>query len=113
MHRELPEVERVYTQFKDNPHVEVIAVDTAVIDGDYGVETSDGGKESLAAMHLDMPGAFDSGDTGRAFGVHVLPTLVLLDQDGRVRETHTGFDVSEHLDTALAARINFLLQRHE
>jgi len=112
-HAELPEVERVYTRFKNNPDVEVIAVDTAVMDDGSPGENSEGGKTALARMQLDLPGAFDGGEAARAFGVHVLPTLVVLDRNGNVRLTHTGFDLSEHLDAALSAQINFLLQRHE
>jgi hypothetical protein len=38
---------------------------------------------------------------------------VVLDRKGNVRLTHTGFDLSEHLDAALSEQINFLLQRHQ
>jgi thiol-disulfide isomerase/thioredoxin len=112
-HAELPEVERVYTRFKNNADVEVIAVDTAGMDEGSQGDDSEGGKKSLARMQLDLPGAFDSGEARYAFDVRVLPTLVVLDREGNVRLTHTGFDVSEHLDAALSAQINFLLQRHE
>jgi thiol-disulfide isomerase/thioredoxin len=112
-HAELPEVERVYARFKSNPEVVVIAVDTAAISGGGPDESADGGKTSMARMQLDLPGAFDGGEAGRAFGVRALPMLVVLDRDGNVRLTHTGFDVSEHLDAALSAQINSLLQRHQ
>ncbi|MGO9641068.1 MAG: TlpA family protein disulfide reductase [Candidatus Acidiferrales bacterium] len=108
---ELPEVQRVYTRFKGNPDVVVLAVDTAVF-GDGGPEeTADGGKQFLARINLDLPGAFDSGQAARAFGVRALPELVLLDKEGHVRTTHIGFDVSEHLESALSARIQALLAR--
>lgn len=103
---ELPELERVYQRFRGNPAVVLLAVDTA-----WRGETAALGKRYLARRGLQIPGAFDNGEAARAFGVDALPTLVLIDQAGRSRVTHIGYDASEQLESLLTTHIEALLRQ--
>jgi len=101
---ELPELERLYKHFQNNPGVTFWAVDA-----DWGGETAAKAKLFLESKHLNMPAAFDSGGAARALGVESLPTMVILDQQGQVRITHYGYDASEHLETVVSEAIESLL----
>ncbi|MFI5166724.1 MAG: TlpA family protein disulfide reductase [Thermoanaerobaculales bacterium] len=103
---ELPELERVYQHFRGNPAVVLLAVDIG-----WSGETAVRGKRYLDRRGLQIPGAFDNGEAARAFGVDALPTLVLIDQSGRSRVTHFGYDASEHLDSLLTSDIEALLRQ--
>ncbi len=101
---ELPEFQPVYARFQCNPEVIFLAVDA-----DWGGETPEKGKEVLTRKKLLLPGAFDSGGAARALGIESLPTIVVIDQEGRVRMTHYGYDASEHLDSVVSKSIEGLL----
>jgi peroxiredoxin len=102
--QELPDVETVYRQFKSDSRVVFYAVDTG-----WEGETPEIGKRSLLRRHIDVPMAFDSGATAKALKVDALPSLVLLDSDGKVRFSHEGFDTSENLKSGLSRHIRELL----
>jgi len=101
---ELPELERLYRRFQNNPEVTFWAVDM-----DWGGETVAKAKSFLERKQLKMPAAFDSGGAARALGVESLPTMIILDQQGQVRITHYGYDASEHLETVVSKAIESLL----
>jgi peroxiredoxin len=103
--QELPHVQTVYQQFRKDPRVAFYAVDTG-----WNDETAELGKASLLRHHLDVPMAFDSGATAQALKVDALPSLVLLDSEGKVRFAHEGFDTSENLETGLSRHIYDLLK---
>jgi thiol-disulfide isomerase/thioredoxin len=104
--RELPELDRTYKRFADDSRVAFYAVDTGLL----GNQTADDGRRFLERRRLSLPMAFDPGEASRALGVDGLPTLLILDRNGRVRYVHHGYDASENLETALAGRIEQLLQ---
>jgi len=104
--RELPELDRAYQRLRNDSRVAFYAVDTALL----GDQTAEDGRRFLEGHHLSLPMAFDSGDTSRALGVDALPTLLILDRNGHVRYVHHGYDGSENLETALADRIEQVLQ---
>lgn len=104
-HWELPEIERVYKKFEGNPQVIFWAVD-AHGDG----ETAALGKRYLDSKKLALPGAFDSGGAGHAYGLQGLPMIVILDQEGQVRTVHYGYDASEHIEAVLSKSIESLLR---
>jgi thiol-disulfide isomerase/thioredoxin len=102
--QELPELQEVYRRFRNNARVAFFGVDTG-----WGDETAAAGRIYLARQHLDLPLAFDKGEAAQALGVDGLPTLVIIDQHGRVRFVHHGYDVSEDLKDGLTGRIGELL----
>ena len=103
--RESPELERVYQRFRNNSRVAFYAVDTAFL----GDQTAEDGQRFLQNHHLELPMAFDAGEAARALGVDGIPTLFILDGNGRIRYVHHGYDGSESMETALADRIGQLL----
>jgi thiol-disulfide isomerase/thioredoxin len=102
--QELPHVDKVYQQFRNDSRVAFYAVDTG-----WGDETPELGENSLQRRHIVLPMAFDSGATAQALKVDALPSLVLLDSAGKVRFVHEGFDVSENLESGLTRRIHELV----
>jgi len=103
---EMPELQRSYQRFRDDPRVAFYAVDTGV----FGNQTSEDGAHFLRSRKLDIPMAFDSGEAARGFGVDGIPALFILDRDGHIRYIHHGYDSAEDLRAALAGRIEQLLQ---
>lgn len=103
-HWELPELETASRTFNNNPQVAFWAVDA-----DWGEESPEKARVFLAKRKLAIPWAFDSGGAARALGVDSLPTVVLMDAQGRVRMTHYGYDASEHLDTVITRAVQDIL----
>jgi len=105
--QELPELEKVYEQYKQNPNVAFYAVG-----GPWGGDTMD--KESAFAkqMGLDLPLAFGSPETRLALQVIDFPALVILDGAGHIRLIHTGYDASEHLAQRLSKEVDVVMGNH-
>lgn len=101
---ELPELETVHAGFGNDPRVVFLAVDVG-----RGGETPERGRAFLASRHLTLRGVFDAGAAARAYRADSLPTLVIIDQEGRVRLLHFGYDASEHLGSLVTRRIRRLL----
>ncbi len=102
---ELPQVERVAAQYKNNPLVVFWAVDS-----DWGGDTVDKARTFSAEKKWSIPVAFDSTGAAKALGVENLPRLLILDKRGRVRIDHKGYDASEHLASGLSLQIERLLR---
>ena len=101
---ELPELESVQTRLQQNPDVMFWAVDA-----DWDGESVQKARAFLQREKLTLLWAFDSGGTAQALGVDSLPTVVLLDRQGRVRMTHYGYDASEHMDAVIIKAVENLL----
>lgn len=104
---ELPELEKEYTRYEHNPEVAFWAVQA-----NWGGETLAKGKEFFAQKHLRLPGAFDSGGAGDGLKVESLPVVVVLDQRGRVRMVHYGYDASEKIGNVVSKTVEDLLGRN-
>ncbi len=102
---ELPELDAVYARFKSDPQVMFFAVNTGWED------TTEKARRYWAARKFTLPGAFDTGGAARALGVDSLPTVVLLDRDGRLRLAHYGYDSSEHVGELISTGVNELTGR--
>lgn len=109
---ELPELTAVRTRYANTPGVVFLAVDP----GWHGDTVEKAklmfGREHWAmpaAMDTPLPGGEEGGEAVRSLGVEQLPTLFVLDRNGRVRLIHHGFDVSEHLAESLPKQIDALL----
>lgn len=101
--QELPDLQKVYERYKDNPNAIFYAVG-----GPWGGDTI--GKESAFAsqINVNLPLAFDSHGAARALGVQGFPALVILDGNGHVRLFHDGYDASEHLARQVATEVRTL-----
>ena len=90
--QELPELEKVYEQYRQSPNVAFYAVG-----GPWGDDTVE--KESAFAKQigLNLPLAFGAPETRQALGVGGFPALIILDRAGHIRLIHSGYDASEHL----------------
>ncbi len=105
--QELPHVDGVYRQFQNDSRVSFYAIDTG-----WEGDTPERGQKSLSRRHIELPMAFDSGSAARALKVNTLPSLVLLDSEGRMRFVHVGYDMSEHLEAGLTHHIRDLLDEN-
>jgi thiol-disulfide isomerase/thioredoxin len=102
---ELPEVERAYERYRSDERVAFYAVDV----GGNG-ESAEDGERSYMDSRLEMPLAFDSGEVSKQFDIDAIPTLVLIDAQGRERFVHRGWSESEDLEAGLAKHVEQLLE---
>jgi thiol-disulfide isomerase/thioredoxin len=101
---ELPEIQSVYDAFRQNRNVTIVAVDV-----DWGGETPNRAQRLFTQKKWTLPWAFDNGGAAQALGVNSLPTVIVLDQEGRVRMAHYGYDASEHVDHLVSKAVFELL----
>jgi thiol-disulfide isomerase/thioredoxin len=102
--QELPQLQRIYEHFRNDPRVAIYAVDVG-----WNGETRGKGGQCLARRRLDLPMAFDSGVVAKGFGIDGVPEIVLIDADGRTRFTHYGYDAAENFEEGLTRHIDDLL----
>lgn len=101
---ELPEIERLHERFAADARVALWAVDVG-----WGPESPRRAREYLDRRRLVIPAAFDSGFTAQALSLHALPSIVIVDGQGRQRLTHSGYDRSEDLPRTLSAALARIL----
>jgi thiol-disulfide isomerase/thioredoxin len=88
---ELPELERVRADLRDNNDIEFVLVGT-----NEGGDTPERVRAFAQRRRISLPVAFDlEQKTMRAFGLNGFPNLVVIDRTGRVRLIHTGYNSSE------------------
>jgi len=108
--RELPQLQRAYDATKSRTDAAFFAVDSVVTDnpGDAG-DTPERASAYFRRYGYTMPLACDTGSVlQQAFKPHGLPTLLVLDREGRVRMRHVGFVGAESLDRDLLHKIDEL-----
>lgn len=92
--KEMPELEAFYQEYKDHPDVAFFMVNS-------GYESLEKAKEcvkkkwyqssSHPTYRYDLPFAYDEGSEAfQAFHLTAHPSLVILDQENRIRLKHTG-----------------------
>jgi thiol-disulfide isomerase/thioredoxin len=81
----MPRVQKLYTEYKQSG-VELYSVDT----DDESPDREPQVREFLMANGLTFPVVLDDGSAERAFAVASLPTLLLLDKQGKVVWSHVG-----------------------
>ncbi len=81
----MPRVQKLYTEYKSNG-VELFSVDTDDASPDREPQV----REFLLQNGLTFPVVLDDGSAERAFAVASLPTLLLLDREGKVAWSHIG-----------------------
>lgn len=80
---EFPSIEKLYTQFKDNPDIFFLTLNE---DNDPSV-----GRAYLQKEKFSVPMYQSSGNVPTEVFSGSLPTTVVLDKNGKVRLHHTGF----------------------
>ncbi len=110
---ELPELERVQSEFRNDPRVVILALDTAT-----GGDTADRARSFLARQKITLSLAIDvldpkqpeaQGSAARSVGLSGIPAIYVLDSRGRLRIIHRGYDASEHLTASLTRALRRLL----
>ena len=81
----MPRVQILYTEYKQNG-LELYSVDT----DDESPDREPQVREFLLQNRLTFPVVLDDGSAERAFSVASLPTLLLLDREGKVAWSHIG-----------------------
>jgi len=103
--QELPRVEKVYASYRNSGDVLFWAVDAHA-----GGDTDEKAQAFARKMRLALPVAFTENATAVRMGVDGYPTLVLLDDSGRIRFIHEGYDGSERIESDLAKEISTALK---
>ena len=101
----MPRLQRVWQEYRPSG-VEIYSVDT----DDPGPDRAAQVREFLLQNRLDFPVVLDDGEASRAFSVASLPTLVLLDKQGKVAWSHVGALAGPH-ETDLRAALDRALGR--
>jgi thiol-disulfide isomerase/thioredoxin len=99
----MPRVQQVYTEYKSSG-VELYSVDTDNESPDREPQV----REFLLQNGLSFPVVLDDGSAERAFAIASLPTMLVLDREGKVAWSHVGALTPAHegklraaLDSAL------------
>lgn len=103
---EMPAIQKVHRNFASNSNVVFLAVNA----GWHG-DDADTVRSFVERRHLDLPVALDPDGAVRQMKVDALPTLVLIDRQGRIRMEEAGYDASEPLESDLTGKIQRLLQQ--
>lgn len=78
------------------------AADGVVVVGVLVDIDRDGARRVLSQLGIAYPQLDDEkGDAARAFSVSTLPTLVVVDREGKVRSYRTGFSPEEDVEAAI------------
>lgn len=101
----MPRVQKLWQEYKPSG-VEIYSVDTDDESADRAAQVS----EFLLQNGLSFPVVLDDGTAERAFSVASLPTMVLLDRQGKVVWSHIGA-LTESRESELRLAINHALGR--
>ena len=102
--RELPELDRLYKRYQNNPSVSFWAVDVQK-NGD----TPEKARDFMRKSGFTLPVAVASESSLLALKLEGYPALIIIDKSGRIRLVHSGYDSSERLREKLATEIDALL----
>ncbi|HEY3928732.1 MAG TPA: TlpA disulfide reductase family protein [Candidatus Koribacter sp.] len=107
--RELPELEKLYRGYRNNPEVVFWAVDVQ-----QNGENPEKASAFFQKASYSLPIAIDSENSAdlltKRFAFEGFPALIVIDRDGRVRLVHIGYDRAEHLGDNLSKKIQELLK---
>lgn len=104
---EFTDLEKVYAHFKENPDVVVL-----IINARGSNDTYEGIKSFQAQNNYQLPFYMDQiGRATQNLKVTAYPTLGIIDQDGFLVYTHTGYSKAEELERFLIKKIEFLLDQ--
>ncbi len=105
--RELPELEKLYARYQQNPNVAIWAVDV-----ERGGDTPEKARDYAQKAGLTLPVGYANQKCLEALAplnLKGFPSLIVIDKSGRVRLVHSGYDASERLQDNLGKEIDTLL----
>lgn len=99
--RSMPELERIYNTYKDKG-VKVIGVSVDLL------EARDAAARVKTDLGVTYPTVFmtDLTDLDKFYDFSSIPSLYVIDRNGDVRLSQSGYDPSGHLEPAVAAIVN-------
>jgi peroxiredoxin len=100
-----PELQSIYARYKDRG-VAVIAVAA-----DEGTDARARVRSFMKEYRLTYDAATDSGQVMKQYGAFTLPTTVIIDREGTIRNKHLG--ISGDYAKRLASEIDQLLKQQE
>lgn len=103
--REMPELERLYRHYQNDPNVIFWAVDVQ-----ENGETPERAQGFLQRNGYTLPMAVDSRNSVGQFALAEFPCLIIIDRAGRTRLIHIGYDGSEDFQNNLSKEIDALLR---
>ena len=103
--REMPELERLYRRYQNDPNVIFWAVDVQKND-----ESPERARMFLQRSGYTLPMAVDSRNSVDHFALADFPCLIIIDRAGRTRLVHIGYDGSEDFQSNLSEKIDALLR---
>jgi thiol-disulfide isomerase/thioredoxin len=106
--RELPELEKLYRRYQNNPDVVIWAVDVQQ-NGESPQKASAFFQKSGYTLPLAIDSQNSEETLAKTFAFEGFPALILIDRHGQVRLVHIGYDRSERLDDSLHMEIEKLL----
>ncbi len=102
---ELPELEQVYAQFKNNDDVKFLTINSELAGDTFELSS-----KFIKLKNYKLPFAHDfDGKAYKAFDIPGTPGLIIIDKLGRIRIKHIGFLKSEDFKNNLRRYIQTLL----
>lgn len=106
--KQMPLVDQVYEQYKDNPKVRIIAVSQDANDGSRRAKTPEEVKQFFDSMGHKFELALDPyKEAGLPYKARGFPTLIVVGPSGNVEAAHVGFKAD--LADTLKQQIDLLL----
>lgn len=103
--KQFPLIEKLYKENKENNNVAFFIINPLL-----GGDTYEKALEFINKSEYDLPFVIDKeSETYGKFNVHALPHLVIIDKEGIIRLTHTGYMESENFYDKIQENLDRLL----
>jgi len=103
--KQFPLIEKLYKENKENNNVAFFIINPLI-----GGDTYEKALEFINKSEYDLPFVIDKESvTYGKFNVHALPHLVIIDKEGIIRLTHTGYSESENFYEKIQENLDRLL----
>ena len=111
---ELPQIDAFQRKYRDDPRVLILTINAG-----FAGDTAEKAKLFLQRRNLTGPTVIDDaqrageqhGQAALSLGLHVVPTLFILDGAGHLVAVHKGYDTDEPIVANLSERIDRLTAR--
>jgi len=107
--KQFPVMEKLYKENKDNTNVAFFIVHSQI-----GRDTYEKAMRYINQSDYDLPFVNDlEGTTYKSFDVYALPHLIIIDKEGSIRYTHTGYNESEKFYEKINENLDILLNENK
>lgn len=107
--KQFPVVEKLYKENKNNTNVAFF-----VVHSQTGRDTYEKGMNYVNQSEYDLPFVNDlEGMTYKRFDVYALPHLIIIDKEGSIRYTHTGYNETENFYEKINENLDILLNENK